>query len=244
MTSSSLLVEDSGSVRILTLNRPPCRNALDTATCRSLIAAIDGADADESVRAIVLAGAAGNFCAGADLKEFPDPLGAFEDAFRARTDLLAGVQIRLTRCRKPVIAAVEGAAVGVGASLALCCDMIVASDSLRFGYPEIRHGILPAMVLATLHRAVTRQQAFGLIATADLIDAETAERYGLVTQRVAENPSDAALALAKTLSMVDSDLMRRTKALFAETATMSFTDALAAGASATLASRGLKGSDH
>ncbi|MBN9885863.1 enoyl-CoA hydratase/isomerase family protein [Salipiger abyssi] len=233
-----LLETDEGAARILVLNRPRVRNALDTALCAALLEALARAEAAPGVRAIILTGCDGAFCSGADTREFPDPLGARRSDFARRTHLLAELQTRLSVCPKPLVAACDGPAIGVGASLAMCCDLAVASRGLRLGFPEFRHGILPAMVLAALHRCLPPKPAFRLIALGELLSAEAAHAYGIVSHLTEDGEAlGTALELAGRLARIDAGLYWRGKALFAETRDTSFDEALSLGVRATLAAR-------
>jgi enoyl-CoA hydratase/carnithine racemase len=155
--------EDRGAVRILWLDRPGKLNALDTALTRALHDALVAGDQDEGVRALVLAGRGRAFCAGADLSEFRDLTPRNQRLVLDRADLTTRTQMLLQRTRKPIVSAVQGAALGGGAGLAIGCDMMVAATDLKFGYPEMRHSIVPAIVMTGLQRQVGRKVAFELV---------------------------------------------------------------------------------
>jgi len=195
-----LLSARAGAVLTLTLNRPGARNALNLALIEALNDALDGADADGGIAAVVLAGNDKAFCAGADLKEFA---GAGADAAlqRRRSDGMARLFARPEKMATPVIAAIDGFALGGGCALALGCDMAVASPAARFGYPEIRVGMVPVGVVPALVRRVGRAAAFDLVATGRAVGADEALRLGIV-QRLA-GPDGAvaeAVAIAGTLA--------------------------------------------
>ena len=149
-----LLVEDRGAIRILTMNRPEKRNALNTALTRALLDGLRAADGADSIRCVVLTGAGQGFCAGADLAEFkemtPDQ-GALVERRAGLTAELHGIFPQLS---KPVVTAINGAAMGGGAGIALAGDLAVMAESAKLGYPETRHGIVAAIVMANLVRQV------------------------------------------------------------------------------------------
>jgi enoyl-CoA hydratase/carnithine racemase len=208
-----VLVEDRGAVRILTMNRPDKMNALNTALTQGLIDAILAADAEGDVRAVILAGAGRGFCAGADLAEFKHLTPDQADAVLKRADLTARVQTVMSQISKPIVAAVQGAAVGGGAGLAIGCDMTVVGRDLKFGYPEVRHSIVPALVMTGLVRAVGRKQAFEMISLGRLIGADEALAIGLVN-RIADDPMAEALAIAEIWAAAEPRAIRAAKQLF------------------------------
>jgi enoyl-CoA hydratase/carnithine racemase len=224
----TLLVDDRGAVRILTLNRPEKRNALNTELTRSLLESLRKADADEGVGCIVLTGAGQGFCAGADLGEFKglkDPQAA-----EARAQLTMELHLSFSKVRVPVICAINGAAMGGGAGLAIAGDLAVMASDAKLGYPETKHGIVAAIVLGNLVRQVGRKAAFELVAFGDPIDAEKALSLGLVNHVV---PPDALLAFtiekAQKLAAVDRTALAETKKLFHEVADLPLDKALEKG---------------
>src|SRR5258706_9034344 len=147
MTGDVMLSEDRGRVRILTVKGGERLNALNTALTEALVAWLKESDRDASVSVIVLTGAGRAFCAGADIGEFKDLTPDHAARVEHRAQLTMQSHLVFSQIRKPVIAAVRGAAMGGGAGLALACDLEVASENMKLGYPEIGHGILPAIVL-------------------------------------------------------------------------------------------------
>jgi len=241
---SPLLIEDRGAVRILTMNRPDKLNALDTALTQALFDALIAAQEDEVVRAIVLAGAGRGFCSGADLKEFADLTPANQKAVVARADLTTRLHMLLPGLSKPVVAAVQGVAVGGGAGTAIGCDMVVAGTDLKFGYPELRHSLVPAIVMTSLQRAVSRKLAFELISTGRLIAAEEALRLGFVNKIVApEDVLAEAVAIADGWAKVKPVAMSATKRLFYRVADLPFDAAMAAGRDVNTIMRGFRDGD-
>src|SRR3954469_17126342 len=181
----TLLTENRGPIRILTLNRPEKRNALNTELTRALLDALRAADADASVRCVVLTGAGSGFCAGADLGEFKglkDPKAA-ED----RAELTMQLHLIFSRMSTPVVTAINGAAMGGGAGLAIAGDLAVMGQGAKIGYPETKHGIVAAIVMATLVRQIGRKAAFELVSLAEPIGAERALALGMVNYVVPDS---------------------------------------------------------
>ena len=224
----SLLIEDKGPVRILTLNRPEKRNALDTALTSALLESLRRTDADETVRCVVLTGAGPAFCAGADLGEFKqltDPKAA-----EKRAALTMQLHLAFSKMVTPVVTAINGAAMGGGAGLAIAGDLAVMSRSAKLGYPETKHGIVAAIVMANLVRQVGRKSAFELVALAEPIDAPRALALGMVNRVVPQaRLMNEALALAEKLAAVSRPAMAQTKRLFYEVADLPLERALERG---------------
>jgi enoyl-CoA hydratase/carnithine racemase len=224
----SLLAEERGAVRVLTLNRPEKRNALDTALTRALLEALRATDEDEGVRAIVLTGAGPAFCAGADLSEFKglaDPKAA-----EARAELTMSLHLIFSKLVKPVVTAINGSAMGGGAGLALAGDLAVMGEGAKLGYPEAKHGIVAAIVMANLVRQVGRKSAFELVALAEPIGAARALELGMVNRVVPDaRLLDEAVALAERLAAMHSPAMAMTKRLFHEVADLPLEAALEKG---------------
>jgi enoyl-CoA hydratase/carnithine racemase len=233
----TLLVENRGAVRILTLNRPEKRNALDTALTKVLLDAIRAADADESVGALVLTGAGTGFCAGADLSEFKglkDP-----EAAATRAELTMQLHLIFSRVRLPVVTAINGAAMGGGAGLAIAGDLAVMAEDAKLGYPETKHGIVAAIVLGNLVRQVGRKAAFELVAFGEPIDARRALQLGLVNHVFQKHElMEKTLELAEKLAAVSRPAMAETKRLFHEVADLPLDKALEKGRDANRRMRG------
>lgn len=224
----SLLIEDRGAVRILTMNRPEKRNALNRALTQGLLDALRAADSDDAVRAVVLTGAGPGFCAGADLSEFKD----LQDAVAAegRAELTMQLHLVFSRMKTPVVTAINGHAMGGGAGLAIAADLAVMAQGAKLGYPEARHGIVAAIVMANLVRQAGRKAAFELVALGEPIDAERCLALGLVN-RIASNDRvlDDAIAVAEKLAAVKPTAMAETKRLFHEVADLALAPALERG---------------
>ena len=228
--SSVLLSEDRGPVRILSLNRPDKLNALNTELTQALHDALLAADADDAVRAIVLTGNGRAFCAGADLSEFSTLTPANQDMVVRRADLTCRTQAMMQSLTKPVVSAVRGAAVGGGAGLAIGSDMMVAGANLKFGYPELKHSIVPALVMTGLQRSLGRKAAFELVSLGRLIGADEAQALGLVNRIVPpENVVEAALEIADQWAGAHPKAMAAVKSLYYRVADLPYSEAMAAG---------------
>ena len=180
MPHKTILVETRGRVGFITLNRPKALNALNSKMMEELIGAAEAFDANPRVGAIVITGSERAFAAGADIKEMQPK--TFIDAYMG--DLYSGWE-RLTRVRKPLIAAVAGYALGGGCELAMMCDFIIAADNAKFGQPEITLGVMPGMGgTQRLVRSIGKAKAMEMCLTGRMMDAEEAERCGLVARVV------------------------------------------------------------
>ncbi len=197
MTYANVIVETHGAVGLVRLNRPQALNALSAALMEDLDAALEGFEADPTIGAIVLTGSEKAFAAGADIKEMQDK--TFADAFLG--DFISKWE-RLTRVRKPVVAAVAGFALGGGCEIAMMCDFILAADTAKFGQPEIKLGVIPgAGGTQRLTRAVGKSKAMEMILTGRMMDADEAERSGLVSRIVpAASLIEEALKVAGTIA--------------------------------------------
>ena len=224
----NLLIEDKGNVRILTLNRPEKRNALDTALTRDLLEALREADAEAGMHCVVLTGAGQGFCAGADLSEFKglkDPKAA-----ETRAELTMQLHLVFSKMDTPVVTAINGAAMGGGAGLAIAGDIAVMAESAKIGYPETKHGIVAAIVMANLVRQVGHKAAFELVAFGDPVGARRALELGMVNRVVPDAKlMEEALALAQKIAAVSRPAMAQTKALFHQVVDLPLPDALERG---------------
>ncbi|MGH9808625.1 MAG: enoyl-CoA hydratase/isomerase family protein [Terriglobia bacterium] len=235
----TLLVETRGAVRILTMNRPEKRNALNTELTRSLLDALRAADVDDAVACVVLTGAGQGFCAGADLSEFKDLVPEKQHLVEERAELTMQLHLAFSKMAKPVVTAINGAAMGGGAGLAIAGDLAVMSESAKLGYPETRHGIVAAIVMANLVRQVGRKMAFELVSLGEPVDAAAAMRSGLVN-RVVPDALAEAISLAQKLSATDARAMKATKQLFYQVADLPLEEALKRGRETNKRMRGFK----
>lgn len=202
-----ILYETDGPVLTITLNRPEKLNAFTPRMQRELIDAFDRADADDAVRAVIVTGAGRAFCAGADLSggsgTFDDSRGASAHSLEDHRDGGGQVTLRIYECRKPVIAAINGPAVGVGATMTLPMDVRIASSNSRMGFVFVRRGIVPEACSSWfLPRLVGIQQAAEWIYTGRIFSAEEAESGRLVSRVVA---SEDLLSTARALALEIAD---------------------------------------
>ena len=213
MAYETLLTETRGRVGLITLNRPQQLNALNDQLIGELNAVLDGYEADDGIGAIVLTGSEKAFAAGADIKEMQSK--SYIEAYKG--DFIASWE-RITRCRKPVIAAVAGFALGGGCELAMSCDFIIAADTAKFGQPEIKLGIMPgAGGSQRLARAVGKAKAMELCLTGRNMDAAEAERAGLVARVVpaadlladALKTAETIASMSLTAAMMTKDCVNR-----------------------------------
>src|SRR6266436_336755 len=197
MSTETIIVERRGRVGIVRLNRPQALNALNATLKNELLGAVEAFDADADVGCNLLTGSDKAFAAGADIREMADK--SYIDMSRAD---YAGDYERLTRLRKPLIAAVAGFALGGGCELAMLCDFIIAADNAKFGQPEIKLGIIPGIGgTQRLARAVGKAKAMDLILTGRMMDAAEAERSGLVARVVpAAELMNEAMKAADTIA--------------------------------------------
>ena len=224
----SLLIENRGAVRILTMNRPEKRNALNFELAQGLLDALRAADKDESVGALVLTGAGVGFCAGADLSEFKE-LGT-GSAAEDRAELTMQLHLAFPKISKPIVSAINGHAMGGGAGLAIAADLAVMAEGAKIGYPEPKHGIVAAIVMANLVRQVGRKAAFELVSLGEPLDAQQALRLGMVNRVVAlERLLAEAVSIAEKLAAVKRPAMAETKRLFHEVADLALAPALERG---------------
>ncbi|MGW4770456.1 enoyl-CoA hydratase [Nocardia sp. NPDC004278] len=193
----TILLERKGRVGWITLNRPKALNALNAQVLDDVIAALDELEHDDAIGSIVITGSERAFAAGADIKEMQPKsyMDMFMNDYFARWD-------RLAQFRKPTIAAVAGYALGGGCELAMICDILLAADNAKFGQPEIKLGVIPGIGGSQrLTRAIGKAKAMDLVLTGRNMDAEEAERAGLVSRIVpAAELLDTALEVAETIA--------------------------------------------
>jgi enoyl-CoA hydratase len=222
MSTEIIIVERRGRVGIVRFNRPQALNALNATLKNELLGAVEAFDADPDVGCILLTGSDKAFAAGADIKEMADK--SYIDMSRAD---YAGDYERLTRVRKPLIAAVAGFALGGGCELAMLCDFIIAADNAKFGQPEIKLGIIPGIGgTQRLTHAVGKAKAMDMILTGRMMDAAEAERSGLVARVVpAASLMEEAIKVAETIAALSEPSLIAAK----EAVNRSFETSLAEG---------------
>lgn len=230
---ATLLCSDDEGVRVLTLNRPQRRNAIDTPLALALLQALRNADADGSVRAVVIAANGTVFSAGADLGEFKgERADAAAEAYRS--DVYLDMVMAVCQSATPVVLAVQGAAIGMGAALVNVADMVVLGDTARVSYPEVKHGMLPGLIAPVVQAYVPGKKAFELLMLGDGIGGAEAISIGLANCVVPDaQVLDEAVSLARRLAALDPDALRATKVLLEGMATLPFADALRFGRDAS-----------
>tara|TARA_Y100001960_G_scaffold330653_1_gene425270 strand:+ start:1566 stop:2342 length:777 start_codon:yes stop_codon:yes gene_type:complete len=181
MNFENIIAESRQPVGLITLNRPESLNALSTPLMQELSEAVEVFEADSAIHVIVITGSEKAFAAGADIKEMQSK--SYMDVYKE--DFVTRDWERVSRCRKPTIAAVAGFALGGGCELAMMCDILIAAENAKFGQPEIKLGILPGSGgTQRLPRAVGKAKAMDLVLTGRMMDAQEAERAGLVSRIV------------------------------------------------------------
>jgi enoyl-CoA hydratase/carnithine racemase len=228
-----LIREDRGAVRVLTMNRPEKRNALNTALTQALLDALRAADADDAIGCVVLTGAGQGFCAGADLSEFKDLTPDKQQLVQARAELTMQLHLAFPKMAKPLVTAINGAAMGGGAGLAIAGELAVMAEGATLGYPETKHGIVAAIVMANLVRQAGRKAAFELVGLGEPVSAQRALALGLVNRVVPPGELlPCALQLAGQLAAVSRPAMQLTKQLFHQAADLPLEQALERGRAA------------
>jgi len=220
---ANILLERQGAVGIVTLNRPQALNALNAALIAELGSAFDELEGDPGIAAIILTGSEKAFAAGADIKEMAEK--TYMEAYRE--DFITSGWERVAQCRKPVIAAVAGFALGGGCEIAMMCDIVIAADNARFGQPEINLGTMPgAGGTQRLPRSIGKAKAMDLCLTGRMMDAAEAERAGLVSRIV---PPDKLLAEALAVATRISELSQPIAMMVKESVNRAFETTLAEG---------------
>ena len=210
-----LLSEDRDGVRILTLNRPRQMNALSSPLVVEILAAVDAAHADDSVEVIILAGTERAFSAGADIKEAASRAGESAEAAHQREANGRAIYDLGSRTDKPMIAAVRGYVLGGGCNLAIACDMVVAGENAKIGYPEVKVGLAATMVTPGLVHRIGPKAAFEMLSLGENITAQRAYELGMVNRVVPDDSVlDEALVLANGLTKFDNSIVRVTKQVF------------------------------
>jgi len=223
MTYKTILTEIEGNIAIIRLNRPKALNALSHELMGELVEALNEFDRDDKVRAIILTGSDRAFAAGADIKEMAD-----EDTVSIMLKDQFATWDRVRQCKKPIIAAVSGFALGGGCELAMTCDIIIAAESAQFGQPEINIGVIPgAGGTQRLTRAVGKYKAMEMILTGRPITASEALQIGLVNKVVAnEILLDEARALAEEIAKKSPIAVRLAKEAILKVFDTSITEGL------------------
>ncbi len=212
------------------LNRPERRNALDQELLTELRDALRLSASDENVRVVVVAGVGKDFCSGMDLRVFGNDVSGDVAKFQAEARNMAGLLLDMRRHPRPIVAAVQGRALGGGCGIATAADIVLAADSAQFGYPEINIGFVPAIVTAILRRLVSEKRAFELIATGQTISARTALEYGMINRVFDSDTFDReAEEFIAHLASKSTSGLTMSKQLFYRTDAMEFEAAIEAG---------------
>lgn len=228
MTVLNVITE--GSSRILELNRPDKRNALNDRLIASLKDALRAADKDDNLRAIVIRGAGKDFCSGADLSSIQKIATASYEENIEDARSLAELFLLIRQVRMPVIAAVHGRALAGGCGLATACDLVLATKTARFGYPEVKIGFVPAMVAAILRRNLGEKKSFELLTQGFEYTAEEAVALGLVNRTFDEESfEESVFEYASVYSKVSRSAVEMTKQLLYSIDYQNITEAIEHG---------------
>ena len=234
--NDTILVEDQGPIRVLTLNRPTKLNAMNAELVDTLIGAVRAADVDDGVAVLILAGAGRAFSAGADISRTPDAPSSREVVARARR--MGALFRALSESSKPVVAAVHGYALGGGCSLVMSCDLAVAADNAVFGYPELKAGLAATAVAPALVHQIGRKAAFELLTLCENVNAERALALGMINRVVPRDDlMSAARRMCEQLAAFNHDALWMTKRTIQRAASMSPLEALEMAGDASLVMR-------
>jgi|CZKS01.1.fsa_nt_gi methylglutaconyl-CoA hydratase len=224
-----LYTANQGVARI-TLNRPEKRNALDAELISEVRDAMRSSATDENVRVVLITGAGTDFCSGADLSGLERTFnsGVLDHMADARN--MAELFVEMRHHPRPIVAAVRGRALAGGCGLATACDLIVAAESAKFGYPEVNIGFVPAMVMAILRRSLSEKRAFEMITTGEIISAQTASDYGMINALFADETFELDVeAFVSKLASKSASAITLSKRLLYHMDAMGFEAAIEAG---------------
>jgi methylglutaconyl-CoA hydratase len=230
MTPRKIIYELQDGIARITLNRPEKRNALDAELVSALKEAMAASALDNQCRVVLLTGAGTDFCSGADLAALDKSAQASVLDNRDDARRTAELFLMMRNHPRPVIAAVHGRALAGGCGIATACDIILASQSAQFGYPEVNIGFVPAMVMAILRRSISEKAAFELVVTGEIISATRAFELGLVHRVYTDDQFQAEVkAYAVKLAAKPASAVMLSKGLLYNMDSMSFAAALQAG---------------
>lgn len=225
-----LNITSADAIRIIELNRPDKRNALNNELIAGLKDALREADADDAVRAIIIRGAGKDFCSGADLAAIQKIANASYEENVEDARQLADLFELIRKVRQPVIATVHGRALAGGCGLATACDLVIATRSARFGYPEVKIGFVPAMVAAILRRNLGEKKSFELLTQGFEFAAEEANAIGLVNDLFDDEAFEvASLEYAAVYTKVSASAVQMTKRLLYDIDGDLYSDAISKG---------------
>lgn len=227
---SRIRLERQGSIGRIILSRTNRRNAIDREMAAELFDACAQFEQDGNVRVVHLTADGDDFCVGADLQALSSALGSTGEMHRQDAEAYGRVLLGIRALMKPVVCSVHGRALGAGAGLATACDLVLAHQDAEFGYPEVRFGSVPAVVMTLLRRTVGEKHAADLVLTGRVITAEEAERVGLVSRVLpaASYEQDVAAVLIG-MARSPSTSLALTKWLLYKLDALSFDDGVAAG---------------
>jgi methylglutaconyl-CoA hydratase len=232
-----LYLVDTSSARII-LNRPEKRNALNDAIISGIKEGLRKASEDENVRVVVISGAGKDFCSGADLSALQKIARASVAENSEDAQSLLELFLLIRQVPVPVVAAVTGRALAGGCGLASACDLVLASASARFGYPEVKIGFVPAMVLAILRRNVSEKRAFELLTRGEEISAQQAHELGLVNQVFSDETfAEDVDAYVNRFTQLSKQAIALTKGLLYQIDGLAFPEALQTGADVNVIAR-------
>ncbi|UCF40806.1 MAG: enoyl-CoA hydratase/isomerase family protein [Gemmatimonadota bacterium] len=238
MSNERVLAELKGRVLTLVLNRPDKRNAIDTPMVDQLLRHLERADLDAQVGVVALRGAGKDFCAGADLAEMLESVDRSPAENEASARRLGEVFIAMRRLPKPVVAVVHGRALAGGCGLASACDLVFAHADASFGYPEVRRGFVPAMVMAMLRRSVGEKVAFDLVGTGRVLTSDEARGVGLVARVLPDTSFEEEVAgLLSELAAASGSALAFIKRQLYEIDGRSFEEAIDLGAKVNATAR-------
>lgn len=235
---SRIRIERAGAIGRVTLARAERRNAIDKQMALELFDACSALEQEGPVRVVHVTADGDDFSVGADVRALSDALGGSETRDREDAEAFGRVLLGIRALMKPVVCSVRGRALGLGAGLATACDLVLAHEGAEFGYPEVRSGAVPTLVMPLLRRAVGEKHAADLVLTGRVIDAEEAERIGLVSRVLpaASYDEDVAAVLAG-MARSPSTSLALTKWLLYKLDALSFEDGVAAGVVTEVESR-------
>jgi methylglutaconyl-CoA hydratase len=223
----SIIYEESGGIARVTLNRPEKMNSLDEVLIVELTQLFVDLNSNENVRSVILTGAGGNFCSGLYL-DYLQKISQFDlsenkaDSHRFKDMLLA-----IYNCSKPVIAKVSGFALAGGCGIAACSDIIVADETAKLGYTEVKIGFIPAIVMVFLLKRISETHARDLLLTSRIIGADEAQRIGLVNYSVRQNELDIKVQeICEMLGKNSANSISLTKEMLRKVPGMNFDEAL------------------
>ena len=236
MTRVKLLRD--GAIGRIILARADRRNAIDRQMADDLFAALAQFETDPNCRAIHLGAEGDDFCVGMDMQATELSQAEGSEVHRAEAEAMGRVFLAIRALMKPVVCTVRGRALSVGVALATSCDLVLAHADAEFGYPEVRVGFVPAMVMAMLRRTVGEKHAADMLFTGRIVSAEEAEHIGLVSRVVpAANFDDDINATLEQISQAPTTSLALTKWLFYKMDSLSFEDGIAAGVVTNVESR-------